>query len=77
MPYLSSQPRSASLAPVFAEHSQVHSRHRINPSEPHSTLHVQRKLSTQEQNLCLEGLARTNCQPDPPDEVGCHSDKNG
>lgn len=59
------------------EQRQRDSRDRIDASRLSAALDVLGELSTQEQNLCFQGLARPNRQPNPPDQVRCQSDDDG
>ena len=59
------------------EQRQRDSRDRIDASRLGAAFDILGELSTQEQNLCFEGLARPNRQPNPPDQVGNQSDDDG
>ena len=59
------------------EQRQRDSRDRIDASRLGAAFDILGELSTQEQNLCFEGLARPNRQPNPPDQVGYQSDDDG
>jgi hypothetical protein len=56
--------------------SQTDPRGRIDPSRLHAALDVERKLSTQEQILGLDRLARSKGEPQPPPRFSRQLDQN-